>query len=399
MSIDRKKLVEFFGRVYNPIYMNVIIENVERFTRNEKSIKKQQILLDIVTLMQWINDSDIYGFISSKVIDITGEFDYVINFKQDSTSSSTGIINMLIKETYLFPEDIINIHSSNYKNIIYSCHNKKILLIDDFSGTGTTFIKCLKKIIKHVEVNVIIVCFAWTKQALDNIIKFCDDESKILSLKVFRKEDLIIKRYDEIYSKNTLDYIDYIVNKYLHEEFKYGYENSGTVVSIGGISPNNNIPLIWDNQFKFDDDRRWIPLLNRSIKQEVIAKYKEIVFKSKKEYIFSVYKSYSLPNIDFNDFQTLYILKLFGHKNIPIIIEICGFDSEVEFERNINELIRKGYLTISDNLFFITNKEMEEAIEALDDYIIESILNTIKLGKKKISNKFITENFILNRFK
>jgi len=375
----------FFRDKFNAIEKNSLLNSIERFLNNEKSGVKQTYLLDIVLLMDWISQNEIIDFIYEKTYYHLEGNDYLLRFKEDLHSSSNLIINRLLENRAIFEDNIININDET-KLISLQNSTINIFIADDFSGTGDTFWKNIKKISRFCKLNLTIVIYAWTETAINNIMRKCSGETNILTYRII-KSNKQIKRYDDLLTGELLNYVNNLSRKIDRINNKYGYKNSGTMVSLNGLSPNNNLPMIWDSNLVLNENL-WSPLLNRKFKLEILEKVKKIVFKQNKEEFYKIYKSRAKKICNLREFQLLYILYTMKYITFNTIQEYFGFDSILELRDMLNKLESRGIIIYDNGFYNVTNDEIVKCVIYIDNIISKDLLTAIRNDPKQVNFKF-----------
>lgn len=384
----------YFKNKFNAIEKNALLNSIESFLNNEKSGVKQTYLLDIIFLMDWITQNEIIDFIYEKTYYYFEGSDYLLRFKNDIHSSSNLIINRLVENRVIFEDSIINV---NDENTLISLNNSTInlFIVDDFSGTGDTFWKSIEKILIYCKLNLTLVVYAWTERAINNINKECSGDNRILTYKIIKSEKKI-KRYDDLLTEELLNYVNNLSRKINRTKNKYGYKNSGTLVSLNGLSPNNNLPMIWESNLVINENL-WSPLLNRKFKLEILEKLKKMVFKQKKEEFFEIYKKRAKKICNLREFQLLYILYTMKYITFNTIQEYFGFDSILELRDILNKLESRGIIIYDNGFYNITNNEIVNCVIYIDNIISKDLLTDIRNNPKQVNFKFAGKrNFTYN---
>lgn len=140
-----------------------------------------------------------------------------------------------------------------------------LIMIDDYTGTGSTIITFLESIIETIpsSIEIVIYCIHGTYVALESIEKFIEnlgDEKPNITLKfeeISRKyfsncstEEEIIRKFSE---KNLLD-----------DEYTLGYKDTQSVLTTYRNTPNNTLSLFWKESTR---EYGWEPLFLRAGKK------------------------------------------------------------------------------------------------------------------------------------
>ena len=151
-----------------------------------------------------------------------------------------------------------------YKNIV---ENSTILIIDDYSGSGESIINIAKAIEnKYSNNKVLILCYVWQKKAIKIIkrMKKFFDKKLNNDYEIIEEGIVLADSYKEKFDKDndTMNYIKDICECCKQTNVKYGYRRTGAMLTFNGISPNNNISMLWNNNIEYNNSR-WFPDFNR----------------------------------------------------------------------------------------------------------------------------------------
>ena len=320
-------------------------------------------------------------------------FTDVLNKKTMKTNSSDMLAHLYLKENRLSNNHFIRLnkmveiemnnqnHQNNYrgykyytkkiykkevKNEIADKHkllsNKKyLIMIDDYSGTGSTikdFIGIIKKYIpKHIK--LIIFCIHITENAKKVLEDFFDKEKiacQIISVETSKKyfhnnpvnEDLI-KNFEEKFVKPR------------RERDILGFDKTQSVLTTFMNTPNNTLSLFWSESIVDDG---WRPIFTRKDKDGKLGKLSKVLELGKKIKWYFKYKK-----IPVNISEQLILLTYLNNKKrmtistfeVEISHIICYTDKViVECERqNYIYRINSYYELSDDGLNFLKNNSLD----------------------------------------
>lgn len=392
----QKKADYFFRKKFTSIAKNSLLDSIEKFLSNEKTDLKQTYLLEIVFLIDWISQTDIMNYLYDAAYENTSEEVYIIKFKDSEQSSSNQIIHRLLENNYIFKNQILDINGIN--NLVAMTEKIiEVIIFDDFSGTGTTFWKAIEKIISIYKIHLKILVYAWTEQSIKYLNEKCKRNSRILSYEII-KSDNVIRRYDDKLTTDLLQYVESISRSIVKLSSRYGYKNSGTMVALDGLSPNNNLPMLWNNDLQVNDNN-WIPLLNRDFKQEVIQKFRNLIFKKYKQDFYESYFNSKITAINLKEFQLCYILYSFKHSTKTFIKSNFKYDTVSEIDGMIKTLETKNLIKCYEGYIEIIDESLLTAITRIDNLISKDVLSEIRDNPKNVNYEFVgNKNFMYNKY-
>jgi hypothetical protein len=236
----------------------------------------------------------------------------------------------------------------------------KLILLDDFIGSGNTVIKYFRKSIDPIKQNFKEIGFIGIA-AMElgyNKLKFLFSKLEIPKSNIFKKAFSSEASY--------FGYRNYIHHRELSYKYgkkltnptkiksdgteKYGkalgYENSQALVAFSHGSPNNTLPIIWANK------NDWTPLIPRFFSDKISVSKK---FRKSISYELSILKEFGSQNLR-NEFFSIEIKK--GKK-------IFSSVSKIDFSLYaIIKLSRSGFneTSICQRLGILT-KDYEEILE------------------------------------
>ncbi len=363
VNIDRK-----FAKVVDKMKFNsspekMVFENrLMHFLENDSYDINKIKLLKIVSKINWISTKEINDYIFQKTTDLLDDNVMIYKFKNALTSSSNNLISSISYAGMCSDEQVLN-NEDIIKKDISSYHS--LLIIDDYSGSGDTIIKGLKKVLPYIKSKKIyVVLYAVQSQALEKIHEFQKEES--LNLEVFQKKEL--ETYEYYLDKNTKLYADFICDKCLDYKIKYGWGNTGALVSINMCSPNNNISMIWSDKIEYNDNV-WIPLLDREIGFIMQNKrYKNQIKKMKvilENYFNNDFsKNYKEYDISYNEFEFL-IYTYRCYMTPEELISNNYIQNLHEFDNFTKNLRKNNIIELKNGYVIIKNEDIHRYIKAI----------------------------------
>lgn len=374
-----KTIDEIIDKKYQKDYKAVIMQNYIKFLDNERNIANKEKLLKILKNVKWYSNYNTDVFFSNVVTKLLdkGLGDIYFLCKNKKSSSCYNIIINLLREGKLEDRNII-IYNKVTKKIERKKLKEKdnIVIVDDYSGSGET----IKNMIKAVEENysdkkVFILIYVWQQKSITAIREFLMENLKN-NYEIIEQGIILENSYNEKFciDLDLIKYIESVCDECQEEKFKLGYMNTGAMLTFNGISPNNNISMLWNNYIEHNNCR-WIPVFNREYALEFLRKKKDdYLLKNKKE-LFEFYKNSFLANqFTYEEFKVLVMLFNTYSIRLEYIKEAMGFDNTEEILKIIEKFIKYGIITYST----------ENILEFTDDKVI----NEIKKVDKKISERY-----------
>lgn len=232
-------LSENFGKDERFLLLNLL--------QNFKILKWQDYVSFLKIAINNIPQNEINKLTKLTVLPLKSEKD------KFCTKSSDFVWYLFMSNGTLLKSELPNIDvitQDNYERIstkINTHDYEKILLLDDFIGTGETVLSCLKREeIKHINKNkIIILSIAAMSDGINKINNYGVNVycCKILGKGIASINDIEIqKKYYKI-MKN-------IENRYnIPEEISFGYGQSEALVKLCR-TPNNTFPIFWNRKMK-----------------------------------------------------------------------------------------------------------------------------------------------------
>lgn len=378
---------EIIDKRYQKSYKALITENYLKFLDNERNFSDKEKLLKILKKVKWYSNhnTDIFFFnIISEILDNTIGDIYCL-CKKKITSSCYSIVTNLLVEGKIEKKNVIfyNKEELEYNEVK---ENDTVLIMDDYSGSGSTIIEMIGKIEeKFSDINVLIVIYVWQTKAIENIKNYLKKDLKN-NYKIIEKGIVLEDSYKErfINDNDSITYIQSVCEDCQHEDYKYGYKQTGAMITFNGISPNNNISMLWNNNIKHND-LRWFPIFNREYSLELLRKKKNDYLRKNKSEINDIYQKSFLKNrIEYKEFEVLIILFNIYSIRKEYIKESLGFDSTEDVIKIIEKFIECGIITYStENILEFIDRRVIDEMKKIDERISESV-GIIKGTRKQI---------------
>ena len=272
---------EYFEQWFSNIPKNyqsmveILIKNLEYFTRITVNIYLVELHKELLEKGKLSEEDTIYTFIKSKDGISNSSNDYWTEYK---------ILNS-VNNNICF-EDIKQITNEQWACI------KNIVFIDDFCGTGNTFIEEIEKFKdKYFEKKIFFIIIVATEEGLKKIKKYEKDNNlliiplyKFVQKKAF-EQNLFIT--DDESAKQSL--ISLSNELKIPEKHHLGYGESQSLVAFYNNTPNNTIGLIrydtleYKSLFPRKNDRKpsW-QTMGKEKKERKMTNYNSKVGKGKK---------------------------------------------------------------------------------------------------------------------
>ena len=398
--MERKDLVievekiaeERINKRYQKAYKSLVVENYLKFLDNEKKLIDKERLLKILKNVKWYSNDNTDIFFSNAITEILNSTvgDLYFISKNKKTSSCYSIVTNLLMQGKLEEKNVI-IYDKMTKNLKYNeiVKGSTILIMDDYSGSGETIINIAKAIENEFSNNkVLILCYIWQEKA----IKIVNRMKKYLSKKLNNNYEIIEEgiimedSYKEKFKEDSdsISYIKSICEDCKQSNIKYGYRRTGAMLTFNGISPNNNISLLWNNNI-MHNNYRWFPVFDREYSLELLRRKKnEYLIKNKNE-IFEFYKeSFLKYRMTYDEFKVL--IMLFNTYSIrkEYLKEALGFDTIEEVTEIIEKFVKCGIITYSiENILQFIDRKVINEMRKIDERISRSV-GIIKGTRKQI---------------
>ena len=381
-----EKMIE---KKYQKDYQQTIIESYIKFLNNETQISDKAKLLKILKKVKWYSNfnTDIFfsNIITELLNNISGEVYYLCKNKR--SSSCYSIVINLLREGKLQENNII-IYNKENKTFEkrYLEEDAILLLVDDYSGSGNTIINMINAIEKeYSKRRILILIYVWQEMAIKKIKEYIGQDLNN-KYKIIEKGIVLENSYQEKFSddNNSIRYIESICNRCQQKEYKYGYMETGAMITFDGISPNNNISMLWNNNINYNN-ARWFPIFNREYSLEFLRRKKTEYLRKKKE-ILDIYNSSWLnKKISFEEFKVLLIIFNTYSVRLEYIKEALGFDNIEEINKIIDKFEKSDIITFStENILEFIDLKVVKELKKIDEKISGKV-GIIKGTRKQIS--------------
>lgn len=320
-------------------------------------------------------------------------FTDVLNKKTMKTNSSGMLTHLYLKENRLPNNHFIRLnkmveiemnnqkHQNNYEDYKYYTkeiyeievkneladkhkllNNKKyLIMIDDYSGTGSTikdFIGIIKKYIPE-HIKLIIFCIHITEDAKNVLEDFFDKEKidcQIISVETSKKYFHNNPVNEDLIKKFETNFVKPKRNKDI-----LGFNKTQSVLTTFMNTPNNTLSLFWSESI---EDGGWRPIFARKDKNGKIGKLSDVLDLGKKIKWYFKYKK--IPE---NISEQLILLAYLNNKKrmtistfeVEISHIICYTDKVIDECERLNYIYRiNSYYELSDDgLNFLKNNSLD----------------------------------------
>ncbi|WP_294275754.1 hypothetical protein [uncultured Chryseobacterium sp.] len=266
-QVSLRKLETLMPRLKYSILPTKVIKWLENFDEDEV-----ESMLNLLCIYEYIPYNEFLSRLDDYFADLLNTIpknDKILIFPFGKIGKSGMFVTYPLSKTKSFGKRNTDIEiSKDVKNLKIS-NVKHIVFLDDFIGTGNTFIKDytrnndLQEFIKDNKINSLYLLSCIAMQQGVNYIK-----SKI-DIKVFA--DIRDKLFENkntplsIFETSSIKKIKNIVQKYGNsfnleydaKKITYGYGESQSFISFFHSTPNNTLSIIWN-------DVMWKPLFARS---------------------------------------------------------------------------------------------------------------------------------------
>ena len=181
------------------------------------------------------------------------------------------VYTKIIKEYGVACSDILFISFWMQNNIMYSCAEnnllelleaeqipKELVVVDDYSGTGKTFIKTVDKMLQVSslvqDTNFYFLTLHITRRAVEQIEEYAKDVGiniNIISLdyseEVFKKDYI----YNEIEAEKKKRHYTELCRKHMIEKYVLGFDDVSSLVAFHYNTPNNTLGIFWQDLVEF----------------------------------------------------------------------------------------------------------------------------------------------------
>ena len=364
---------------------------LQKVLLNEQTKVNKNNLLDVIEEVNCYKDLEINDYINATITHIikneTREI-YMI-LKEKISSSNHTIISKVLKDGLLEEYNIIKYSKDNGIELKEVKENSVILIVDDYVGSGKTIIDILKELENYYNnQNVKIISYIWQEKAINKINEYINETERINNYEIHIDENSIIeKSFKERYEENSriFKYIKDTCNTCRDKRCRFGYNKTGAMLTINGLSPNNNISMLWRDDL--GDERTWIPPFNRDISAITMQIKKEKIIKESYSNMRKFYESFSYKDtLSFDEFKMLLLLFNSYYIKIEQIKDLLGLDTYEDTEHIIEKFKKCGIIEYEvDNIIKFIDEKVIRQFKKINQLISKDALEEFK---KECTNKF-----------
>lgn len=237
-------------------------DKIESWLSNFENKNDRITALKLLDKLTYIQNRDMKIFIKASYNKLLAEInkdnlsDCEISSIGENTSGSTHFLKPFQEENRISKKLFRTIENLNLVN----GNNKlkdTLILIDDFVGSGNTFIKWYNTNIDLLNnfKTIFYVCFTAFQKGIDKI----QDETKVQVICAYLIEESQQAIEGTLFKDEETKNIKDLVEKYssrIGTDYIFGYDNCQLLLSFEDNIPNNSLGLLWW-------PKNWIPLLER----------------------------------------------------------------------------------------------------------------------------------------
>lgn len=353
------------GSNRSELYKELMLSQFVNFLDNEYDKYHKEALLEILDKIYWIDSIKVLEFIIKYINDnsLVLDFGLVKLVRTNLSSSSTNIYVDMLHGGMVLGDQLIDLSNENLNRSF-----QDYLIVDDFSGTGTKIIDTIDKFeSKFINKKCHIIVYGIMESALENINTYLNNKKNTYIIKYCD----ILLRYDKII-KNAL-YINYINDRCKttqNKKYEFGLQDTGSLVSLSGISPNNNVSLIWRSDLVNTSNNKWYRLLDRNLSIEIIIrKQKQLLSKHFVDinyFYMNNFKFRTLINYD----EFYFLLTMYNSLNtLSQIKDSDYFRTNSEFDSILSNLNDKKVISINKGYLQFVNKNIKNELKNIMNII------------------------------
>ena len=181
------------------------------------------------------------------------------------------IYTKIIKEQGVACSDILFISFWMQNNIMYSCAEnnilglleaeqipKELVIVDDYSGTGKTFIKTIDRML---QLNALVqdtkfyfLTLHITQRAIQQIEEYATNVGINMDIISLDYSDEAFKKnyiYNEIEAEQKKRHYTELCRKHMIEKYVLGFEDVSSLVAFHYNTPNNTLGIFWQDLMDF----------------------------------------------------------------------------------------------------------------------------------------------------
>jgi len=237
-------------------------DKIESWLSNFENKNDRITALKLLDKLTYIQNKDMKIFVKSAYNKLLANInkdnlnDCNISSIGEITSGSTHFLKPFQEENRISPRLFSTIEELNLIN-----QDKKLketlILIDDFVGSGNTFIKWHTNnldLLNNFKI-IFYVCFTAFQKGIDRI----QEETKVQVICAYLIEESQQVIDGTLFNDEEITIIKDLIEKYssrIGVDYLYGYDNCQLLLSFEDNIPNNSLGLLWW-------PKNWIPLLER----------------------------------------------------------------------------------------------------------------------------------------
>lgn len=368
----------------------VLYNLLNKVLLNETTKENKNKLLDVIEEVNCYKDLEIDEYINSTITHIISteiREKYMI-LKDKISSSNHTIISKVLKDGLLEEDNIIKYSKDDGIELKDIKENSVILIVDDYVGSGKAIIDILKSIENNYNnQSVIVIAYIWQEKAIKKINEYLKETEKNNNYEIHIDENIIIeKSYKERYAEDSsiFKYIRDTCNTCKNKKCKFGYNKTGAMITINGLSPNNNISMLWRDDL--GDEETWIPPFSRDISAITMQIKKEKIIKESYSNMRKFYESFYYKDVfDFDEFKMLLLLFNSYYIKIEQIKKLLGLDTNNDVEDIIEKFKEYGIIKYEvDNIIEFVDKKVIEQFKKINQLLNADALENYR---KECTNK------------
>ena len=171
---------------------------------------------------------------------------YAVLAKKDGKLNSGHVYVIEYQKLNDISKDVIY---PNFNDIIkimeYVDDIKNIVFIDDFSGTGKTFLDFVKKYLEHLRnIHVYFLVVHIMENALNKIIKFAESNGMNVTVLYISCTSKAFSKMEDLRDKKK-EFIRESANLGISGKYILGYDKSEALVAFYNNTPNNTFGVFW----------------------------------------------------------------------------------------------------------------------------------------------------------
>lgn len=335
---DMDRRIEDWLSGFAPEERVVMLELLSNFYYySEKRIKEKVI--------------ELYRKFSESFADIQSDVVYTKIIKENGASFSDIFFTSFWLTNNLYDYAEPNIFSVLDEDVVPS----NLAIVDDYSGTGKTFIKTVNKLMeangKIAESTLYFLTLHITQRAEDQIHDYSSTVGipiNIVSIDTSKetfKEDYLFEKVKSIQLKKQ--YADICANHLVQKDYIFGFEDVASLVALHYNTPNNTLGLFWNDLTDF------AALFPRHKKQNTSLKTMQQKANDRKK------RRQQIVTYGIEDARLATIMAYCVANSSKLSLDNLrndfGLTSE-QLDNVLRSLIKQGYITIDKSIIIPTAK-------------------------------------------